>query len=49
MKEKTHETLKKHKCGKYNSITNFFGMLKDLSWKAKEKQMKDLRDSFDRK
>jgi predicted CopG family antitoxin len=27
-------------------ITKFFGILKDIDWETKEKQMKDLRRSF---
>ncbi len=31
------------------SIMNFFGVLKNLNWNAKEERMKDLRQSFNKK
>ncbi len=32
-----------------DSIMDFFGALKNLDWKTKEEQMKDLRRSFHKK
>lgn len=32
-----------------NNIMRFFGVLKDMDWDEKEKQMKNLRSSFGRR
>ena len=49
MKEKTYQILKKFKSKNNYSLIEFFGVLKNLNWKAKEHRMKNLRHSFDKK
>jgi len=48
IKKEAYEFLKSMK-NKDKGIMEFFGVLKHIDWNEQEKNMKNLRDSFNRK